>query len=179
MEMANLPHQPQHIVGACSLLCCQFTAVEQSVSMLSSPWQEAAFHVNHKVLDIAITTQGFHQQSLSCFPKAGHCSRLANKSDLKAMYLMLNYSFLSPFPTSTNFLQNPDGDLTAVLLFQACLRISIIKIKQEGNENTSSWQGMCSGGKSVNAEIKFKADTCMISLDNMICKMILYFRLRL
>jgi len=60
MEMANLPPQPQHILRACSSLHCQFTAEEQSTSILSSLWQEAAFHVDPKVLDIAITAQGFH-----------------------------------------------------------------------------------------------------------------------
>lgn len=60
MEMAHLPRQPQHIVGACSSLCCQFTAEKQSVSILSSLWQEAAFHANRKILDIAITMQAFH-----------------------------------------------------------------------------------------------------------------------
>lgn len=177
--MANLPRQPQHILRVCSSLCCQFTAEEQSVSILRSLWQEAAFHANREDLDISITTEGFREQSLSCFSKASLHSRLANKADLKAIYLMLNFPLLSPFPTSTNCLQNPDGDLTAVVLFQVCLRISIIKIKYEGNENTSSWQGTCSGGKSANAEIKFKTDTCMISLDNTICKIVLYFRLRL
>lgn len=116
---------------------------------------------------------------MSCFLKASRHSRLANKSGLKAMCVILNYPFLSPSPTSTNFLQNPDGDLTAVMLFQACLRISIIKIKQRSNENTSSWQGMCSGGKSVNTEIKLKTDICMIPLDSTIWKMTPYFRLRL
>lgn len=129
MEMADLPRQPQHTLGACTSLCCQCTAEEQNVSILSGLWQEAAFHANRKVLEKAITAQGFHEQGLSCSPKASLHSRLANKSHLNATYLMLIFPFPSPFPTSTNFLQNPDGDLTAVLLSQVCLRINAIKIK--------------------------------------------------
>lgn len=149
----GVPHEPQHMVGACSPLWCQITAEGRA----SASW--TADGKRQHIMQVVRSLSG-HSNKSARISVARPCPislRLLMLLNLIwKLCIFCKLSFPKPFSKLHKLSAKPEGDLTTVLLFQACLRISITKLKEESNKSTSSWQGRSLGNSPLMLRLNSK-----------------------